>query len=348
MCVVLLLLTCPAALGDFQPFLISDNCLDFPRPDVSGDIVVWHSNRARPIMERRGDIYGYDLTRQIEFPIHVDMSSAEGQTNPAISGDIVVWEDYRNGTPGPFGNEGNSDIYAYDLATQTEFPICTLPSAQYVPDVSGNIVVWCDMRNGNADIYGYDLSSGQEFPICTAGASQSSPAASGNYVVWRDFRGGGDYDIYGYDLVAQTEFPVHTGPGHQVRPAVSGDVVVWQDGLSLAGPVRLYGRDLGTGAEFRVGTGESQWLPDIDGDLVVWADFGGAIYGFDLGKWVEFPIFQGRRPQDPAVSGLLVVWEEGLNHIYGAYVPEPGAGLLLAAGALLACRGRRRRPRPPA
>jgi beta propeller repeat protein len=88
--------------------------------------------------------------------------------SPDVSGNIIVWGDNRN---------GNWDIYAYDLASGKEFPVCTDPGPQDNPKISGNMIVWDDWRhdNGtrtNCDIYGYDMDTRQEIAISTDPADE--------------------------------------------------------------------------------------------------------------------------------------------------------------------------------
>lgn len=182
-------------------------------PAVSGNLVVWADYR----WDGRYyyGICGYDLTTQMELRIGA-VSNSE-KSYPAINGHIVVWEDWRN---------GNYDIYAYDLVSQTEFPICTADGDQYAPKISGNTVVWQDYRNGNGDIYAFDLDTKTEVALCTDSGDQGSPAVSGEFIVWQDHRNN-DPDIYGCDLDDLLEFPICTEPGDQYGPSISGDVVVW-------------------------------------------------------------------------------------------------------------------------
>ena len=81
--------------------------------------------------------------------------------NLDVFGSIVVWaEDW--------------DIYAYDLSTQTRYPIATGATIQQYPKVGANLIAWeeADPTAGRSDVYGYhfpsgDLSSGQQITIST-------------------------------------------------------------------------------------------------------------------------------------------------------------------------------------
>jgi len=78
---------------------------------------------------------------------------------PDISDSWIVWDESRY---------GNSDIFAYNIATNTELQITSNPAQQGNPRISGNLIAWEDLRNGGTsqlDIYGYDLNTGKEFVI---------------------------------------------------------------------------------------------------------------------------------------------------------------------------------------
>jgi beta propeller repeat protein len=150
---------------------------------VDGNIIVF---------EKNGDIYGYNLSTSLEFPI---CANPYRQLSPAISGNIVVWGDYRK-------DEDYPDIYGYNLSTSTEFPICTNPDDQYGLAISGNIVVWVDRRNGNYDIYGYNLATSTEFLISTKPGYRSDLAIGGDTVVWFEEN---DNSLHLYNLQSSTE-----------------------------------------------------------------------------------------------------------------------------------------------
>jgi len=182
-----------------------------------------------------------------------------------------------------------------------EFPVCTDPNNQMKPDIYGNIIVWYDDRNNpgiNPDIYGYNLSTHTEFFICTHLHWQQNPAIHGNIIVWEDYRddlgGWTDCNIYGYDM----------------------------------GPDGIYGTldDVG---EFQITTDiNGQYLPDIYGNIVVWADDRNGIanrdiYGYDMGTdgifgtgddVGEFQITTDTNGQYyPAIYDNIVVWQDYRN-----------------------------------
>jgi beta propeller repeat protein len=240
-------------------------------PRISGNIVVWYDDR-----NGNEDIYGFDLSTKSEFPICTDEAEQEDVTisdnviiwvghrngvyiyniygydlstktefyitnirpptgpwrGPNIDGDFIVWEDDLKGYWEKYGY----DIRGYNLATGTQFPICTNEAYQGWADICGNIVVWQDKRNGNSDIYGYDLSARVEFPICTELHEQAKPLVSGSRVVWLDKRHSWwekelNYWFYGYDLSTGTEFPIirYDAIFSMALQDFDGDTIVYYD-----------------------------------------------------------------------------------------------------------------------
>jgi len=83
------------------------------------------------------------------------------------------------------------------------------PHDQRYPAISGDWIIWMEIRNGNWDIYMYDLATGIETQITGGFNSQRYPAISGNRIVWEDYRTG-NADIYMYDL--SPDKGIYTGP----------------------------------------------------------------------------------------------------------------------------------------
>ncbi len=105
-----------------------------------------------------------------------------------------------------FAENGNPDIYGYNLNTGEERPICTEEHTQSSPDISGDWVVWIDGRRGGADIYACNLATDEERAVCTEEHLQFDPAISGDWVVWEDHRNSvKDSDIYALRLTELEE-----------------------------------------------------------------------------------------------------------------------------------------------
>ena len=190
-------------------------------PSIYQDKIVWQQQEA----DGNWNIYLYD------FPISGDAAmpdwkwttqittNSADQINPYVNGNYIVWQDNRN---------GNWDIYAYDLSTGAEIPICTATGDQTNPSVYGDNFVWQDNRNGNLDIYMYDISTNTTKQITNNTADQTNPAIYGDKIVWQDNRNG-NLDIYMYDLTLRFERQLTTNTGNQIDPAIYDNKVVWTD-----------------------------------------------------------------------------------------------------------------------
>ena len=193
-------------------------------PSIYQDKIVWQQYNTTT---GNWDIYLYD------FLISGDAAMPEGKEttqittnganhiNPYVNGNYIVWQDNRN---------GNWDIYAYDLSTGAEIPICTSTGDQTNPSVYGDNFVWQDNRNGNWDIYMCDLSKDPANPIRITNNTfdQTKPAIYGDKIVWQDNRNG-NWDIYMYDLTLRFERQLTTNTGNQIDPAIYDNKVVWTD-----------------------------------------------------------------------------------------------------------------------
>jgi beta propeller repeat protein len=211
------------------------------------------------------------------------------------------------------------DVYENSDSDKIEVQITPDSSNQTNPAISGDRIVWQDVRNGNGDIYMYDLTTGTEIQITTDSSNQSYPAISGDRIVWRDTRNGNG-DIYMYDLTTEIETPVTTDSSGQTNPAISGDRIVWQDNRNGDSDIYMY--DLSTGTESQITTDDSDQLdPAVSGDRIVWQDLRNGnpdIYMYDLSTGTETPITTDSSDQlHPAISGDRIVWEDWRNIYHG-------------------------------
>lgn len=157
-------------------------------------------------------------------------------------------------------------------------PVCTNPSEQKDPDISGDLVVWEDHRNGNADIYMKNIKTGQEYAVCTESHIQTNPKISGNHVIWQDNRNP-LVAIYAKDIVytasgitLQNERKISKSVGgHSMDPEISGNRVVYDDNRN--GDWDIYMYDFSSNAETRITYNAfNQEYASIDGNIIAWID----------------------------------------------------------------------------
>lgn len=253
-------------------------------------------------------------------------ASASNQIFPGISGNWIFWTDTRNDD-----GSGSSDIYAYNVVTGSERRITPPGSYANHPAVSGDFIVWEDLRNlADFDIYAYDLGSDTETRITNDPGNQQYPAVDGNLVVWQDDRNG-DYNIYLSDLSGGTEqlLTPDTVGTDQTSPAIAGNHVVWQDYRNGA-TGDIYLNNTATADLFNLNPGTAgvdHLLPAMSGSRVVWQDSRHGpnedIYLNDTASWAESrvnDVVPGSAKVFPSISGNTVVWIDtrnpGFNDVY--------------------------------
>ena len=291
-------------------------------PAIYGDIVIWEDYR-----NGNYDIYGYNLTTQIEFQITTD---PEDQKNPAIYSNIIIWEDYRHGNPA---------LYGYNLESGEEFQV--VPSGRNAhPAIYKDIIVWEDRSIGRPGVRGLNLVTGEEFQVSETPDEQRWPAVYENYVVWEDERNHHD-NIYGYSLETKEEFQISrtqklsfSGTSHH-NPAIHSNVVVWTDNYDI-----LYGYNLKQTKEFKIAatsmdectdtTNRRLCNPALYNDVVLWTDCRNGnsdIYGYNFTTEQEFQVTTNKYCQnDPAIYNNYAVWQDNRNgnwDIYGADISSP-------------------------
>jgi len=231
---------------------------------ISGNKIVWAMRTAASGF--KFDIYLYDLGDDGVYGT-LDDSGVIQLTNdslaniePSISGNKIVWRSSR---------DGNTDIYLYDLGrdgvygTRDDSKITRVsddPTIQGMPSISGNKIVWADLRHGDFEIYLYDMGrdglfgtrdDSGEIRLTNALGHQGAAEISKNKIVWMDQRDGAP-DIYLYDLGKDGVYGTRDDSGelritadedYQGMPDISGNTIVWTDGRHDEGDVYLY--DLG-------------------------------------------------------------------------------------------------------
>jgi beta propeller repeat protein len=235
--------------------------------------------------------------------------------SPSIYGDRIVWRDWRNGNR----DDGPFNIYMYNISTQKETQITTSGSAGG-PSIYGDRIVWRDWRNGyrdsleeESDVYMYDLSTHKEIRITNRTIFFDSffgfgPCISGNRILY-----GRTYDYCIYDISTQKETHIDDMPIN--NPAFFGNIIVCTSDLE-GRPSNIIMYDISTQKVTRISSSDSAFSPDIDNNIIVWADehhedeYYSSIYMYDLSTKKETQIATSDSAfyYSPAISKDRIVW----------------------------------------
>lgn len=220
-------------------------------------------------------IYLYDTSTR---KISTIASNKAGLFNPAIYDNRVVYTSYEN---------GNGDIYYYNIDTDSVKQITSDPYEQDLAKIYGDIIVWDDSRSGyvegsrfldKQDIYMYDLNSGIESAIIKTGVPDRSPDVYADIITCEVYLKGIHGNVYFYNMTSDELKEVTTGLNGHERVKIHENRLVWYTRY----PSDIYTHDLSTGETTRVTNSSGRMLhPSIYGDFIVypWASSGSK---FDL------------------------------------------------------------------
>jgi len=254
---------------------------------------------------------------------------------------------------------GENGLTVMDLAANIQ--LASIP-VEYDAgfDISGNYVVWSDLRNeetpigdlgsydvANADIFLYDLSTGKEKQLTADPSAQISPRIWDNYIVWMDNASDeikeypSHWQIILYNIETGEQKTISSGDGGHTSPDIDAGNVVWEDGRHVTD--RLY-RAGGNVPEnntdiylYRIETGETlpiatekykEGQPRISGNLVTWVAFNGSykgnifVYDMDTGKTLQVTDLDVDQ-NTPVINGKFVAWMDERN---GSSTHDVGLG----------------------
>ena len=251
-------------------------------PDIAGDRIVWEDNRSGA-----PEIRLYDLAAGTEVRL------AAGSV-PAIDGDRVVWLDGQTGirtmnltdgtvagvSSGPVQGDPlvvSPDVSGGTIVWTDNFTVFVSRDAgepvplgdgsvrQGFPAVSGNRIVWSEIRNGSASLVVHDLATGEEERVAGGPPGLATyPDISGDLVVWQNSTGRETDDIHLRNLATGETRQVTADDAWQFGPHVSGDRVVWTDNRSGNWDVFLLALDDAAGTPYDFGieqNGENVTVP---------------------------------------------------------------------------------------
>jgi Tol biopolymer transport system component len=229
----------------------------FTEPSIYGDKVVCSSLNRSEVEQQppprnydilNWDVFLFDLTtgemRQITTETHA-------QVHPRIYENTIVWLDNRHEAtdqyPHPY------DVYAFDLKTNQEKRITSATTAEGygTVSISGNAVIWTDMRHANPqiknypsnagdynnEIYLFDLVTNQEHRITSNSANDHYPCIDGTMIVWLRQIGYRQANVYAYDLAPSIGKEIQISQSNYAAdfPSISGNLILWQDARSSQG-----------------------------------------------------------------------------------------------------------------
>ncbi|MCC7107876.1 MAG: hypothetical protein IT382_01185 [Deltaproteobacteria bacterium] len=194
----------------------------------------------------------------------------------------------------------------------TTTQLTTNPATQLDPAISGDLVVFTDLRNGNEDVYYVNIATLAEVQVTSGAGNQRLNDVDGSTIVFTDMTAPGAR-INAYDVGSALTTTLTSGPTDQ-NPRIDGSTVAFERGPSSAYDVWTV--QLGTLATAAVaGTAAHEQNPVVDGTRVVYERHitptaPGEIVVFDTSTSTETVLgaltLDNRRPD---IDGDLVVWD---------------------------------------
>lgn len=241
------------------------------------------------------------------FQITTDGSQ---QTSPFIYYDLVVYTSL-------------SDIWGYDLTTNTNFPILEKENQQFTTGFYKNLIIYENTNPDlSTDVYMYNLTKGEDTLVAGGTGSQGSGVTNGKVVAYVD--GGACGSLNLYDIHDMSTKQIVNSTCHPVR--ISGDTIVYP----VADPngTNVGGYDIRKSQAFDISTDNNfQESANIYKDDVVWVHYtSGALGDYNaikmknLKSGVTKTVYESTTStlQWPALSNRYVVWSESTaQHING-------------------------------
>lgn len=155
--------------------ILNTRAARFPAVSAADNLVVWQDGR-----NGNWDIYGYDLTTQVELAL---LTAPRDQELVAISHGLVAYQNR---------NEGNSwNVHLLLLADKRTFALDAQSSQQVQPALDGNTIVWQDYRAHQPDIYQFTWSGLMpavvQYPVAAPANLLAGALPGGQiYLQWQD------------------------------------------------------------------------------------------------------------------------------------------------------------------
>lgn len=270
----------------------------------------------------QGDIYGYNVKEEREFPLFEGEQSLEDLFAPiAFNGRYLVYNRLTD------ENSYDVSVYVKRRRRSRNITVTNEQGSQWATDMHKNTVIYID-GGACGKLYAYNLRRNKR-TLITEHACEPAKIW-GNIVVW-NYAAPNGTNVYGYNLRRNRQFDIATGDGFQASPDIYKNYVVWVHSEGNYNAVYL--KNLRNGKEkilHETSEYNISW-PSISKRYVVWgkstAQHVAGVEGVDLKTGEVFEIQEQGQHQNsnllPIINGNIaawMAWRTGNGDIYGAYI----------------------------
>jgi len=177
------------------------------------------------------------------------------ENGPIVYKEMIAWKDFR----GPQG----TDVWGYNLMSQTELPIVQTPGNQVPTALLGNSMLYETHGDTGSSIILRNMLTADETVIQGGTGSRGGSQMDGNWIVYVEGYATGD--LIAYNMATQTSSIIANDAS---APRISDGKIVWNSNIG-GGLYGVFGYDLVGDMPFDLGVGQ---LPSIYGDTAVWTN----------------------------------------------------------------------------
>lgn len=271
---------------------------------VAGNNVVWSGINT----ETEGiNVYLYDTA---SGSLQQVTNGSGMHVYPGASEENLIWTNLSN---------GSSDVYFYEIASDTVMPVVIDPYFQAWTDIGGDTMAWADneTEDGDTDIAVAFLDQ-RDISLWGRSGDDLVPDVSsdGSRVAWISVLENRTA-VYLYDVATDNATRITGASARPTAVAVDGNLVVYSDLRN--GNLDIYRYDISTGTETQVTEDPyAQAFPDVSDGEMVWM-------GNTTGQWEIYRASAGgqQAPQGQNQSGQPGMTPSPTMTIPSSGLPEP-------------------------
>jgi beta propeller repeat protein len=200
--------------------------------------------------------------------------------------------------------------------TGTEQQVTTAVGDQFLPVISGDIVVYTDQSSVDQDVWYCDMSDGTQHAVSTVPGDQLLTDVSNGRIVYTDWN---TTDVYVLDLATgQTRNLTEAAGSNSLDPAISGDLVAWTDDRDDGdgiGDADIYALNLSTGEQRQIASDVLvDQSPAVGNGVIAWESCNSYtcdvfVYDWATGITTQLTATSYASERYPDVYGRTVVFQ---------------------------------------